>query len=128
MYYRGASAAIVVYSITSYDSFTKAKAWVKELQKQEGIIISIAGNKCDLEAERKVDTEEAKQYAMEKGILFFETSAKAQINITEMFVDIAKKLPREKVKEEDNDVPDNGKGGKVKFGKDQKKPKDCCGK
>ncbi len=33
LYYRGASAAAVVYDITSADSFQKAKHWVSELQK-----------------------------------------------------------------------------------------------
>lgn len=33
LYYRGASAAAVVYDITSGDSFQKAKHWVSELQK-----------------------------------------------------------------------------------------------
>jgi len=34
MYYRGAAAAIVVYDITSPDSFARAKSWVRELQRQ----------------------------------------------------------------------------------------------
>ena len=34
MYYRGAQAAIVVYDITNADTFTRAKNWVKELQRQ----------------------------------------------------------------------------------------------
>ena len=34
MYYRGASAAIVVYDITNPDSFAGAKSWVKELQRR----------------------------------------------------------------------------------------------
>ncbi|KAK3150503.1 hypothetical protein QOZ80_3AG0234040 [Eleusine coracana subsp. coracana] len=33
LYYRGAAAAIVVYDITSPESFSKAQYWVKELQK-----------------------------------------------------------------------------------------------
>ena len=33
LYYRGASAAAVVYDVTSPDSFSKAKYWVSELQK-----------------------------------------------------------------------------------------------
>ena len=33
LYYRGASAAAVVFDITKEESFTKAKFWVKELQK-----------------------------------------------------------------------------------------------
>ncbi|CAH9069948.1 unnamed protein product [Cuscuta epithymum] len=34
MYYRGAAAAIIVYDISSLESFDRAKKWVKELQKQ----------------------------------------------------------------------------------------------
>ncbi|DBB02138.1 TPA: Ras- protein rabf1 [Trebouxia sp. C0006] len=33
LYYRGASAAAVVYDITNDDTFAKAKHWVSELQK-----------------------------------------------------------------------------------------------
>eukprot|EP00475_Leptophrys_vorax_P005527 TRINITY_DN13338_c0_g3_i1.p2 TRINITY_DN13338_c0_g3~~TRINITY_DN13338_c0_g3_i1.p2 ORF type:complete len:144 (+),score=9.47 TRINITY_DN13338_c0_g3_i1:273-704(+) len=34
MYYRGAAAAIIVYDITSTDSFARARKWVQELQRQ----------------------------------------------------------------------------------------------
>ncbi len=36
LYYRGASAAAVVYDITNEDTFAKAKHWVSELQKNAG--------------------------------------------------------------------------------------------
>ncbi|KAH3767180.1 Rab GTPase [Pelomyxa schiedti] len=96
MYYRGAQAAIVVYDITNAESFAKAKLWVQELQRQgsPNIVISLAGNKFDLAARRKVDTELAQQYADENGILFMETSAKSNTNVNELFVAIAKKLPK----------------------------------
>mmetsp|Transcript_19191 Transcript_19191/g.31414 ORF Transcript_19191/g.31414 Transcript_19191/m.31414 type:complete len:196 (+) Transcript_19191:171-758(+) len=96
MYYRGAAAAIVVYDISSQDSFEKAKNWVKELQRQgnANIVISLAGNKADLATKRKVSTEEAQAYAEENGILFKETSAKTNQNVKEVFVEIAQKLPR----------------------------------
>ena len=59
MYYRGAQAAIVVYDITSAESFEKAKSWITELQQQgsPNIVIAIAGNKADLAAQRTVQTE-----------------------------------------------------------------------
>ncbi|KAF8025558.1 hypothetical protein BT93_F2409 [Corymbia citriodora subsp. variegata] len=34
MYYRGAAAAVVVYDISSVDTFVRAKKWVEELQRQ----------------------------------------------------------------------------------------------
>lgn len=96
MYYRGAQAAIVVYDITSAESFERAKSWIKELQRQgnPNIVIALAGNKVDLEERRKVTTEETQAYADENGILFMETSAKTAVNVNELFVAIAKKLPK----------------------------------
>jgi len=96
MYYRGAQAAIIVFDITSVESYEKAKNWVKELQRQgnPNIVIALAGNKTDLSANRKVKTEEAQAYADENAILFMETSAKTASNVNELFVAIAKKLPK----------------------------------
>lgn len=82
-------------------SLDKAKAWVKELQRQanENIIIALAGNKLDLVTEqpdkRAVTTHDAQTYANEAGLLFFETSAKTAENVKELFTAIAKKLPIE---------------------------------
>lgn len=96
MYYRGAMAAIIVYDITSTDSFTRAKSWVRELQRQgnANLIMALAGNKADLEAQRAVTTEEASSYATENGLFFLETSAKTAANVNELFTDIAQKLPK----------------------------------
>merc|ERR1711943_75228 len=96
MYYRGAAAAIVVYDITNFDTFQRAKQWVKELQRQgnPNIVISLAANKVDLESKRAVSAETAQAYAEENGILFMETSAKTAANVNELFVAIAKKLPK----------------------------------
>merc|ERR1712100_351264 len=96
MYYRGAAAAIVVYDITNPDSFAGAKSWVKELQRRgdPNCIIALAGNKADLESRRKVEFEEANAYAEENGILHLETSAKNANNVKALFVEIAKKLPK----------------------------------
>jgi len=96
MYYRGAQAAIVVYDITNQETFARAKTWVKELQRQASpsIVIALAGNKSDLSAKRMVDHDEALAYADENGLLFMETSAKTAMNVTDIFLAIAKKLPK----------------------------------
>ncbi|XP_026658658.2 ras-related protein RHN1-like isoform X3 [Phoenix dactylifera] len=94
MYYRGAAAAIIVYDITSTDSFERAKKWVLELQKQgnPNMVTALAGNKCDLEDKRKVTTEEARTYAEENGLFFMETSAKTAINVNDLFYEIGNSL------------------------------------
>lgn len=96
MYYRGAQAAIVVYDLTNKDSFNRAKAWVKELQRQASpnIVIALAGNKTDLASKRAVEQAEADNYATENGLLFMETSAKTAMNVSEIFMAIANKLPK----------------------------------
>ncbi|XP_075090865.1 ras-related protein RHN1 isoform X2 [Nicotiana tabacum] len=90
MYYRGAAAAIIVYDITSSDSFARAKKWVQELQKQgnPNMVMALAGNKADLEDRRKVTAEEARLYAEENGLFFMETSAKTAVNVNDIFYEI----------------------------------------
>eukprot|EP01080_Neovahlkampfia_damariscottae_P011240 gene11240-4060_t len=106
MYYRGATAAIVTYDITNPDSFTTAKNWVKELQRQgnTSIVIALAGNKSDLgDTKRKVAPEEVQQFADENGLIFLETSAKTSENVREIFIAIAKRLPKENPLDEQED-------------------------
>eukprot|EP00753_Platysulcus_tardus_P020395 PLAT8021.1.p1 GENE.PLAT8021.1~~PLAT8021.1.p1 ORF type:complete len:202 (+),score=82.53 PLAT8021.1:101-706(+) len=107
MYYRGAAAAIVVYDITSKDSFNGAKSWVKELQRRgdPNVVIALAGNKADLATRRKVDAEEAIEYAEDTGIIHMETSAKTAMNVKELFVAIAAKLPKNQAVPDHDEFP-----------------------
>ncbi|KAK4740990.1 hypothetical protein SAY87_024578 [Trapa incisa] len=95
MYYRGAAAAIIVYDITSIESFERAKKWVQELQKRgnPSMVKALAGNKVDLEDKRKVIAEDARAYAEENGLFFMETSAKTAVNVNKVFNEIARRLP-----------------------------------
>ncbi|KAJ1618322.1 ras-related protein rab-5C-like protein [Pavlovales sp. CCMP2436] len=122
MYYRGAAAAIVVYDITNRDTFARAKNWVKELQRQGNphIVIALAGNKADLASKRKVEPEEAEAYASENGIFCMETSAKSATNVNELFVEIARKLPKS------NPSARPGGSNIVIQPQSDLKPKGCC--
>jgi small GTP-binding protein len=98
MYYRGAAAAVIVYDITSQDSFEGAKRWISELKSMHtpDVVIALAGNKVDMESSRVVETDVAAQYARDNGVLFMETSAKTGHNVIDLFNEIAVRLPKEK--------------------------------
>jgi len=94
IYYRDSNGAILVYDITDRDSFDRVQNWVKELRKMlgEGIVLVIAGNKCDLERQRVVSLEEAEAYAKTVGAEHFSTSAKMSKGVSELFLQLTKLL------------------------------------
>ena len=52
----------------------------------------ILGNKCDMNDKRQVSKERGEQLAIEHGIKFMETSAKASINVEEAFLTLARDI------------------------------------
>ena len=52
------------------------------------VVIALAGNKADMENKRKVQTEEAQQYARDSDIIHMETSAKTSSNVRNLFIEI----------------------------------------
>ncbi len=96
IYYRDADAALIVYDITDTDTFARAKVWVKELRKMVGqdIVLSLVGNKSDLERSRTVPKEAASEYAASVGAAYSETSAKLSRGIEECFLDLSTRLQR----------------------------------
>ena len=86
---------ILVYSITSQESFRNLESWMKSLKDIADLSskpIIIVGNKCDLDESRQVTYEEGQQYAKKLGYHFYETSAKTGENLKEAFDDIFEQL------------------------------------
>jgi small GTP-binding protein len=77
--YRNASLGILVYSVTSKESFNNLENWITQLKKYAlpGSKIILIGNKSDDEEHRVVSYEEGKEICEKNNLEFFmEVSAK----------------------------------------------------
>lgn len=94
-YIRDSTVAVVVYDITSQDTFKQVDKWVEDVRQERGndVIIMLVGNKTDLADKREVSTEEGEKKAKELDVMFIETSAKAGYNIKSLFRRVAAALP-----------------------------------
>jgi Ras-related protein Rab-5C len=86
LYYRDAKVGVVVYDITSTDSFEKAKYWIENLKINEpSVKCVVVGTKMDLESSRMIDYITASTFAFEESALFIEISAKTPKNMDLLF-------------------------------------------
>ncbi|XP_009802845.1 ras-related protein Rab11D [Nicotiana sylvestris] len=89
-YYRGAVGAMLVYDITKRQTFDHIPRWLEELRAHadRNIVIMLIGNKTDLEDQRAVPTEDAKEFAQKEGLFFLETSAMEATNVEDAFLTV----------------------------------------
>uniref|UniRef100_A0A8V0Y8H9 RAB4A, member RAS onco family n=1 Tax=Gallus gallus TaxID=9031 RepID=A0A8V0Y8H9_CHICK len=68
-YYRGAAGALLVYDITSRETYNALTNWLTDARMlaSQNIVIILCGNKKDLDADREVTFLEASRFAQENG-------------------------------------------------------------
>lgn len=106
-FYRGAQGILVVYDVTSRQSFESLHEWWKELETFVGgskdgdgsggaggsqVVKCVVGNKVDRELARVVSAEEGKAFADDKGALFVEASAKEGTGVQDAFDEIVDRV------------------------------------
>lgn len=82
--------AMLVYDITKRQTLEHIPRWLEELRAHadKNIVIMLIGNKTDLEDQRAVPTEDAKEFAEKEGLFFLETSALEATNVEDAFVTV----------------------------------------
>ncbi|CAJ0938006.1 unnamed protein product, partial [Mesorhabditis belari] len=93
-YYRDADALLLVFDVTSRQSFENIRSWLSQIKEhaKESVQLTIVGNKSDLSGQRKVKIEEGRQLAASYSIPYIETSAKTGHNVDLAFNDLARRL------------------------------------
>ncbi|THU68288.1 hypothetical protein C4D60_Mb08t02320 [Musa balbisiana] len=91
-YYRGAMGILLVYDVTDESSFNNIRNWIRNIEQHASDNVNkiLVGNKADMdESKRTVPTAKGQALADEYGVKFFETSAKTNLNVEQVFFSIA---------------------------------------
>eukprot|EP01084_Bolivina_argentea_P216106 367132_1 len=113
-YYRGADGVLLVYDVTDEHSFMNIRTWMNNIEQHASESISkvIMGNKCDMINDRVISADRGRDLASEYNVSFYETSAKTDINVQKVFIDIAKDVIKNKfLSEEQQDITRNKENG-----------------
>ena len=102
LYVKNADIFLLVYDVTSKDSFTHLSNWLKIFTDNEidikDKIFAVVGNKTDLNDRREVNAEEGENYAKEHDFIFLEVSSKTRDGIKNLFDVILKEMLKKKPK------------------------------
>ena len=87
-YYKKADCCLLVYDITDIKSFEDCKNYYnKQINDscKKNIPVILLGNKTDLSSERKVDPEDATNFALKNKYIFMESSCVNNENVANAF-------------------------------------------
>ena len=127
-YFRGSHGLFLIYDITNRDSFKNLENWLSEIEENanKNVLKILIGNKCDLENDREIKTEEGQAFANRNGMQFMETSAKMNTNINESFEALAKLMIKFSTDKNNAINKADIKVLKNSTGKDLNTKKGCC--
>ncbi|XP_029580596.1 ras-related protein Rab-8A-like [Salmo trutta] len=113
---------MLVYDITNEKSFENIKNWIRNIEEHASADVEkmVLGNKCDINDKRQVSKERGEKLALEYGIKFMETSAKANINVENAFLTLARDIKSKMDTKLEGDSPQGSSHG-VKISEPQKK-------
>lgn len=105
-YYQKANGILLIYSVKDTDSFIKINDWIGEIKDKakEDVLIYLIGNKCDVENGRQVTKKQGEELSKKYNIPFYESSAKLDINVKNVFQELAEAAIDKKINDDDNSV------------------------
>jgi small GTP-binding protein len=94
-YYSKAAAAIVCFDVSRDDSIASLSKWLSEITQSvvsQRIVLCVAACKCDLGRSKAHIEQQAQEIAQQYGALYVETSAKKDLNVNDLFVQVAEQV------------------------------------
>ncbi|MBA7680417.1 hypothetical protein ES703_88733 [subsurface metagenome] len=91
MYYRGSLGGLLIFDLTSYESFEHLPQWIEEVRSnlKSEIPLLLVGNKSDLINERALSNEEINNFTQKFNLYYMETSAKTGVGVGDCFYILA---------------------------------------
>ena len=85
---------VLVFDISNEESFENITEWTEQINEkaEKDVQRILIGNKSDLDEEREVPFDVAKQLATEYGLEYVETSAKSGLNVDSAFEKLCKQV------------------------------------
>jgi len=92
-YYKGAHGIILMYDVTDQKSFDSIKKWLEQIKEEapNKVSVLLVANKIDIE-KRIITKEDGENIAKSYDLDIYESSAKDNINVSEVFEDLAEKI------------------------------------
>ena len=127
-YFKQTDGVLFVFALNNKLSFEQITEWINLFEKEhfgkDNIPKYLVGNKCDLKKFIEVEEDSINEFLNDKkDMKYFQTSAKDNINIEEVFKEMAEKLYEEYKKSGIENKP------QIKLNeqpKKKKKSKECC--
>lgn len=116
-YMRTGDGFLLTYAVNDRKTFNEINEFIEQIcrvKDTDHFPMVLVGNKCDLENERIITTEEAKKFALSKNIGFIESSAKIRKNVDEAFHLLVKEVRKYRQKDQKTTTKGDGKGEKEK--------------
>ncbi|XP_063160231.1 ras-related protein Ral-A [Candoia aspera] len=101
-YIQNSEGFLCVFSITDLESFEATADYREQIlrvKENENVPFLLVGNKLDLEDERQVSVEAAKNRAYQWNVNYVETSAKTKAHVDKVFLDLLREIKARKMED-----------------------------
>jgi len=95
LYMKNGQGFILVFSLIAISTFRELEPLCNQISKvkeEDNIPMVLVGNKCDSTQPRQVSKDEAECFAKKVNGHYYESSAKLNLNVTEVFEDLVRQI------------------------------------